>query len=102
MLYEVITHALGFRFGPVGYTPDISEMTEEAWAELEGVDTWIVDALRYKPHPTHAHLERTLGWIERLAPRRAVITNMHVDLDYDAVTAETPDHVVPAFSYNFV
>ncbi len=98
--YQVIhggIHALGFRFGPVGYTPDISEMTEEAWAELEGVDTWIVDALRYKPHPTHAHLERTLGWIERLAPRRAVITNMHVDLDYDAVTAETPDHVVPAF-----
>jgi len=89
--------ALGLRFGPVAYTPDISEMTDEAWAVLEGVDTWIIDALRYRPHPTHAHLERTLGWIERLAPRRAVITNMHVDLDYDAVAAETPDHVAPAF-----
>ncbi len=89
--------ALGFRFGPVGYTPDVSEMTGEAWAALEGVDTWIVDALRYKPHPTHAHLERTLGWIDRLAPRRAVITNMHVDLDYATLLAETPDHITPAY-----
>lgn len=89
-------HALGFRFGPVAYTPDISEMTEEAWAAVAGVDTWIIDALRYQPHPTHTHLERTLGWIERLGPRRAVITNMHVDMDYERVTAETPDHVTAA------
>lgn len=96
-----VTHggieALGFRFGPVGYTPDISAMTEEAWSALEGVETWIVDALRYTPHPTHAHLSRTMGWIDRLGPRRAVITNMHVDLDYEAVAAETPEHVVPAY-----
>jgi len=88
--------ALGFRFGPVAYTPDISAMTDAAWEALEGVDTWIVDALRYAPHPTHTHLEQTLRWIARLAPRRAVITNMHVDLDYLAVAEETPDHVIPA------
>ncbi|MYG25398.1 MAG: MBL fold metallo-hydrolase, partial [Boseongicola sp. SB0677_bin_26] len=49
------------------------------------------------PHPTHAHLERTLGWIERAAPRRAILTNMHIDLDYDTLTAETPDNVEPAY-----
>lgn len=90
-------HALGFRFGPVGYTPDISAMSEEAWSALAGVDTWIVDALRYTRHPTHAHLAQTLSWIERLRPRSAVITNMHVDLDYETVAAETPAHVTPAF-----
>ena len=97
--YQVIhggIHALGFRFGPVAYTPDISEMTDEAWTALEGVETWIIDALRYKPHPTHTHLERTLGWIERLAPKTAVVTNMHVDLDYETVASETPAHVTPA------
>ena len=88
--------SLGFRFGPVAYLPDVSEMTEEAWAAVEGVDCWIVDGLRYTPHPTHAHLERTVEWIERAAPRRAVVTNMHVDLDYEAVAAETPANVTPA------
>jgi phosphoribosyl 1,2-cyclic phosphate phosphodiesterase len=56
----------------------------------------VVDALRRKPHPTHAHLALTLDWIARAAPRRAVLTNMHNDLDYAAVAAETPEHVVPA------
>ena len=72
-------------------------MPEAAFAALEGVDTWVVDALRYKPHPTHAHLERTLGWIERVKPRRAVITNMHIDLDHATLEAETPDHVDAAY-----
>ncbi len=63
---------------------------------LEGLDCWIVDALRRTPHPTHAHLEKTLDWIARAAPRRAVLTNMHIDLDYETVRRETPDHVTPA------
>jgi phosphoribosyl 1,2-cyclic phosphate phosphodiesterase len=88
--------ALGFRFGPAAYLPDVSAMSEEAWAAVQGLDCWIVDALRYEPHMTHSHLSQTLEWIERAAPRRAVITNMHIDLDYDRVAAETPDHVIPA------
>jgi phosphoribosyl 1,2-cyclic phosphate phosphodiesterase len=88
--------ALGFRFGPVAYLPDVSDMSEEAWAAVEGLDCWIVDALRYEPHLTHAHLDKTLAWIARAAPRRAVITNMHIDLDHDRVADETPDHVAPA------
>ncbi|WP_424990040.1 MBL fold metallo-hydrolase [Fluviibacterium sp. S390] len=88
--------ALGFRIGDVAYLPDVSEIPDAAWPMLEGLDCFIVDALRRKPHPTHAHLARSLEWIAKLAPRRAVLTNMHIDLDYATVAAETPDHVVPA------
>ena len=89
--------ALGFRFGPVAYTPDISAMTDEAFAALAGAECWIVDALRYKPHPSHAHVAMTLDWIARLAPRAAVLTNLHVDLDYRTLAAEIPKGVQPAF-----
>ncbi|MEV8466419.1 MBL fold metallo-hydrolase [Fluviibacterium sp. DFM31] len=88
--------ALGFRIGDVAYLPDVSEIPDATWPMLEGLDCFIVDALRRKPHPTHAHLDRSLDWIARLAPRRAILTNMHIDLDYATVAAETPDHVVPA------
>jgi phosphoribosyl 1,2-cyclic phosphate phosphodiesterase len=89
--------ALGFRIHDVVYLPDVSEIPQGAWEELHDVELWILDALRYRPHPTHAHLARSLEWIERAAPRRAVLTNMHNDLDYEAVAAETPEHVIPAY-----
>ena len=89
--------ALGFRIFDLAYLPDVAEMEDEAWPVLEGLDCWVVDALRRTPHPTHSHLAKTLHWIERVAPRRAVITNMHIDLDYDDVMRETPDHVIPAY-----
>jgi len=88
--------ALGFRFGPVAYLPDVSAMSEAAWAAVQGLECWIVDALRYEPHMTHSHLVQTLDWIARAKPARAVITNMHIDLDHDRVAAETPGHVDPA------
>lgn len=89
-------HSLGFRIGDLAYLPDVSDIPAEAWPVLEGLDCWIVDALRRTPHPSHAHLDKTLGWIDRAAPRRAVLTNMHIDLDYQTVTDETADHVTPA------
>ncbi|CAN5795881.1 MBL fold metallo-hydrolase [soil metagenome] len=88
--------ALGFRCHGLAYLPDVSGIPEAAWPALAGLDCWVLDALRHKPHPTHAHLARSLEWIARAAPRRAVLTNMHNDLDYAAVLAETPDHVIPA------
>lgn len=88
--------SLGFRIADVAYLPDVARMYDESWAALEGLDCWIVDALRRDPHPTHTHLEQTLAWIERAAPKRAVLTNMHIDLDYDEVSAETPGHISPA------
>jgi len=88
--------ALGFRVGGMAYIPDVSDIPDATWPMLAGLDLWIIDALRYKPHPTHAHLDRTLEWITRAAPRRAVLTNMHIDLDWRTVDAETPAHVTPA------
>ncbi len=89
--------ALGFRIGPLAYLPDAVDIPAESWPVLDGLDCWIVDALRRKPHPTHAHLDMTLGWIARARPARAVITNMHIDLDYEVLKAELPPHITPAF-----
>jgi len=90
-------NALGFKVNNVVYLPDVSKITDDGWNLVKGVDCWIIDALRRTPHPSHSHLERTLEWIERAAPKRAVLTNMHIDLDYETVKAETPENVTPAF-----
>ena len=89
--------ALGFRVNDVAYLPDVVDIPEPAWLQLENLRCWIVDALRRDPHPTHSHLAKTLGWIETMKPETAVLTNMHNDLDYATVAKETPDHVKPAF-----
>lgn len=88
---------LGFRIGPLAYLPDAVAIPEASWSVLDGLDCWVVDALRRRPHPTHAHLDMTLGWIDRARPARAVITNMHIDLDYATLEAELPPHIRPAF-----
>ncbi len=88
---------VGYRFGDVAYSSDVVNLDEPAFEALAALDVWIVDALRYRPHPTHAHLERTLAWIERLKPKRAILTNLHIDLDYAALKAELPAGVEPAF-----
>ena len=89
--------ALGFRIGPLAYLPDAVAIPEDSWQHLAGLDCWVVDALRRKPHPTHAHLAMTLDWIARAKPARAVVTNMHIDLDYATLEAELPPHIRPAF-----
>lgn len=89
--------ALGFRVHDVLYMPDVSAIPEAVWPALSGLKCWILDALRRTPHPSHTHLEQSLEWIERAAPEMAVLTNMHVDLDYDAVEAETGDTIKAAF-----
>ncbi len=88
---------VGYRFGPVAYSPDVNGLPDSAFEALAGVDTWIVDALRHTPHPTHAHLERTLDWIARIRPRRAILTNMHIDMDYRMLRSALPDGVEPAY-----
>jgi phosphoribosyl 1,2-cyclic phosphate phosphodiesterase len=89
--------SVGFRFGAVAYSSDVVDLTEEAFAALHDLDVWIVDALRWTPHPTHAHVEKTLGWIERVRPRRAILTNMHIDLDYRDLAAKLPRGVEPGY-----
>ena len=88
---------LGFRFGPIAYSTDLVDLPEAAFAALEGVEVWIVDALSPQPHPTHSHLDQTLEWIERVKPKRAVLTHMNVTMDYATVARLTPDHVEPAY-----
>ncbi|MEI4231352.1 MBL fold metallo-hydrolase [Roseovarius sp. D22-M7] len=88
--------ALGFRIGDLAYLPDVNEIPEDVWPKLQGLDCWVLDALRRTPHPTHAHLDLALEWIARAAPRRAVLTNMHIDLDHRTVADETPAHITPA------
>lgn len=89
--------SLGFRFGPAAYSNDVVDMPKDTFAALAGLDLWIVDALQDAPHKTHAHVAKTLAWIERLQPKRAVLTNMHLPLDYEALDARTPDHVEPGY-----
>ncbi|MCI2399252.1 MBL fold metallo-hydrolase [Aliiroseovarius subalbicans] len=89
--------ALGFRIGNLAYLPDVSDIPGDAWAALQGLEVWVLDALRRAPHPTHAHLAQALEWIERSGAKRGVLTNMHIDLDHATVDAETPAHITPAF-----
>lgn len=89
--------ALGFRFGPIAYAPDVSHMPDEAFAHLQDLDVLVIDALRHTPHPTHFSVSEALEVIERVRPRRAVLTNLHTDLDYEELRRRLPQNVEPAF-----
>ena len=92
-------HSLGFRFGDLAYSPDLNGIPEASIPHLENLDVWIVDALRPgpKPHPTHFVLDQTLEWIERLRPKRAILTNLHVAMDYRTLCETLPEGVEPAY-----
>ena len=89
--------ALGFRFGSLAYIPDVNDIPDPSAALLEGLDVWIIDALRDTPHPTHFSLDDALGWIGRLKPRRAVLTNLHTDMDYATLKARLPPEIDVAY-----
>lgn len=89
--------SFGFRFGPIAYSTDVATLDDAAFAALEGVETWIVDATREQPLATHAHLDRTLEWIERVRPERAFLTHMSAFMDYDTLCAKLPAHVRPCY-----
>ncbi len=72
-------------------------MPEETIAQLQGLDVWIVDALRPQPHPSHFHLKRALEWIDRLRPKRAILTHMTAELDYATLRRDLPAHIEPAY-----
>lgn len=90
-------HSLGFRFGDIAYSSDLNGLDEAAIEALAGLEVWIVDALKRSHHPTHFSLPETLDWIKRLKPKRAILTNMHTDLDYGALVRELPSGVEPAY-----
>ena len=89
--------SVGYRIGDIAYSSDVSDIPEDSFSALEGLKLWVVDCLRYKPHPTHSHLEKTLSWIDRVRPERAILTNLHQDMDYEALKSQLPAHVEPAY-----
>jgi phosphoribosyl 1,2-cyclic phosphate phosphodiesterase len=89
--------ALGFRFGGLAYTPDVSDIPAESLEALSGLDVWVIDGLRFAPHPSHFTVDDALDWIERLKPRRAVITNMTADVDYETLRKQLPANAEPAY-----
>jgi phosphoribosyl 1,2-cyclic phosphate phosphodiesterase len=88
--------ALGYRIGNAVYSPDLNDIPRESWGALEDLDLWIIDGLRYSGHPSHFSINDALSWIVRFRPKRAVITNMHSDLDYEVLRQKLPPNVVPA------
>lgn len=88
---------LGYRIGDFAYSTDVDHLPESAFAALEGVKYWVVDCLRYTPSYSHSHLERTLEWIKRVQPEKAILTHMAHELEYDALAAQLPPGVVPGY-----
>jgi len=89
--------SLGFRFGALAYSPDLSGVPESSVPLLQGLDVWIVDALRFTPHPSHFSVKQALEWIKRLGPKRAILTHMTTELDYERLKRELPAGVEPAY-----
>jgi len=89
--------SLGFRFGGLAYSADLKTLPEDSVPELAGLELWIVDALRYTPHPSHFSVDDALGWIARIKPKRAILTNLHSDLDYEELRGRLPADVEPAY-----
>ena len=88
---------LGFRINNFAYSSDVVELSEEAFKKLNNLDLWIVDCLRVRPHKTHAHLEKTLKWIDRVKPKKAVITHMNNETDYDEISKLLPNNCFAAY-----
>lgn len=89
--------SLGFRVKNFAYSCDLSGIPEQSLDAVSNLDVWILDALRPTPHPSHFSLSDALHWTERMQPRQAVLTNLHIDLDYDQTERDTPSNVTPAY-----
>jgi phosphoribosyl 1,2-cyclic phosphate phosphodiesterase len=89
--------AFGFRFGNIAYAPDVSEMPKASLDHLEGLEVLILDALRYTPHPTHFSVSEALELVEKVQPKRAILTNLHTDLDFEKLRRELPPYIEPAY-----
>tara|TARA_A100001015_G_C15029506_1_gene732377 strand:- start:568 stop:1344 length:777 start_codon:yes stop_codon:yes gene_type:complete len=87
----------GFRIDDVAISTDVVDLDSKAFDELNNLDLWIVDCLRYKPHKTHAHLEKTLRWIEKIKPKKSILTHMNFEVDYEEISKLLPKNCFAAF-----
>jgi phosphoribosyl 1,2-cyclic phosphate phosphodiesterase len=98
---HIVMETLGFRFDAGGkslaYSIDLKNLGDAGFAVVAGVDLWIVDCLNLTENPIHSDLKRSLAWIERAKPKRALLSHMADDIAYEAVDGATPDHVAPAY-----
>ncbi|MBN2751853.1 MAG: MBL fold metallo-hydrolase [Rhodospirillaceae bacterium] len=89
--------SLGFRFGDVAYSTDVTALDERAFAILEGVKVWIVGCLTERPHTTHADVKTVLNWVMRIKPQRTILTHMGIGLDYATLKSALPHGVEPGY-----
>ena len=96
---DITSAGLRFEAGDraVGYATDISALTDAMRSNYAGLDVWIVDALRERPHPTHPDLATALDWITELRPARAALVHMDQSMDYATLTARLPRGVEPGY-----
>lgn len=88
---------LGWRVAGLAYSPDVNDLDATAQAKLQNLDVWIVDALRHTPHESHFSVKQALEWVQRLKPKRAILTHMTSELDYETLRGQLPDGVEPAY-----
>ncbi|HEX9932606.1 MAG TPA: MBL fold metallo-hydrolase [Allosphingosinicella sp.] len=81
----------------IGYSTDFNDLTPDMERLFEGVDIWIVDALRRRPHPTHPHLAQTVQWVAQVGARRAILTHMDNSMDYRTLLDELPPGIEPGY-----
>ena len=91
------TEIFGYRFGTAAYLTDHSDIPEKSFEQLKNLDVLFLDALRYKPHPTHSTVENSLRIVERLRPRQAFFTHISHDLPHEATNASLPPNVRLAY-----
>lgn len=87
---------VGFRFGGIAYSTDVRDLDERAFEAVAGIDVWIIGVFSWKEHWTHAHVDKALGWIERVKPRLAILTHLGTGIDHGELTAYLPDGVFAA------
>jgi phosphoribosyl 1,2-cyclic phosphate phosphodiesterase len=92
-----VCRTIGIRTGSFAYSTDVKNLSDDAFATLDGVKTWLVAAVRREPHIAHAHLDQVLGWIERVAPDRAMLSHLNFSMDYRPLLASLPSGVEPAY-----
>ena len=89
--------SLGFKIGNMAYSTDVVDFAPHVLETMHKIDLWIVDCGQMTPHKTHAHLDKTLEWIEKVAPKKAILTHMGTTMDYDTLKRTLPSHIAPAF-----
>ena len=87
----------GFRIKNFAYSSDILNLSEDVFAKLENLDLWIVDCLRFEPHKSHAHYEKVMNWVERLKPKKTILTHMNYEIDYDHINSLLPQNCKAAY-----